>query len=188
MASETSRPTRCRDLDANTKIYGRTEEFALETVACRKDSDGIYGRLRLWLAGRAIGDFTDDGVWLSVSARWGRTFLSRNTDRGRYDLDQAGPKELYHRVYGRFLADRYPEFENTDFGDTEPHDDSPFLLDDVGESSWRDRDSVIVIRRADGKDRVIVRKFITNETSETIVGEGVVDSVISEYCEWVESL
>ncbi|MEZ4315091.1 MAG: Imm42 family immunity protein [Polyangiaceae bacterium] len=160
-------------------LFGRKTEFAIEAELEVVDGTWYHGRLRFWIAGEPVGDFEDTSD-LAGSARWARQFLAASGQRTRADLDKEGAGEVYRSLYGRFFVR----------GGSEPHEAfnrDPFVLDDVGESSLRDRFSVLAVRRADGSDRMLVRDHAKDTTTETTLPPGSCDGVIGSYCSWVEA-
>jgi hypothetical protein len=164
-------------------IFGRLDTFAIEAELREVCDSWVYGRLRLCVGGQCFGEW-DDSPDLAASARSGRMFLAASVRRTRPDLDAMNAAEAYELLYGRYLyrasrsTTRRPEYWDRD----------PYLLDDVGDSSTRDKQTFLVVRRGDGADRVIVKTFDPDRLDETIVPAGVCDEVIAAYCGWVESL
>lgn len=159
-------------------LFGERSVFAIEAEPEGKVGSMYFGRLLFWFHGEPVGDFQDTSD-LAGSARWGRRFLSATFKRTRADLDSVAPTELYHTLYGRF-------FERGGSAPSEPFDRDPFVLDEVGESSLRDRASLLVVRRGDEHDRLILRDHKTGKVQEAILAPEVCDRIIDAYCSWVE--
>jgi hypothetical protein len=154
-------------------IWGDTKAFAIEAHV---DPGQIYGHFAIWVAGQRFGDM-EDAADLASGARWGRLFLQSSPRRNRPDLEARSPEQCV-----RELFERYVEF------DTSPWDRAAFLLDGAGDSSLRDRASVLVFRGADDRDRVTARGWKSGSTLQAVVAPGVVDDVVGQFCAWVEAL
>jgi hypothetical protein len=165
-------------------IFGMLATFAIEAELREVSGKWTFGRLRFWIGGLPIGDF-EETCDLATSARWGRTFLGASHRRSRTDLDKKPPAEVYENLQGRFLQPVGAEALNAD---PEKWDREPYCLDEIGESSTRDVFSIVVARRGDGTDRVIVQSHDEATTSEALVPPGVCDAAIESYCAWVEGL
>lgn len=172
--------------------FGRSDQFSIETSLMEIHGKWIYGHLRLHLGGISVGDF-DDTSDLATSARWARVFLQASPRRTRPDLDHASVAQVFERLYGRFvvpigdvgeLRARRPGASPV----TEPWDRDPYLLDNLGESALRDKFAVLVVRRLDAVDRVIVQRYSDDHLFEVLVDEGLVDAAVKDYCNWVEGL
>jgi hypothetical protein len=161
-------------------IFGQKSQFAIEAEPLGRDGSMCFGHLRFWLQEQPIGDFEDSSD-LAASARWGRRFLSASSMRTRGDLDDHSDDVVYHALYGRF-------FERGGSAPEEPLERDAFVLDEIGESALRDRASVIVVRRTDGRDRVVLRDHDTEKTTGALLAAGLCDRTIDRYCSWVEGL
>jgi hypothetical protein len=160
-------------------IFGQTSQVAIEAEALRTTGKWLYGHLRFWVGGQALGDFEDSSD-LAGSARWGRRFLASSARRTRSDLDGEDVAIVYYKLFGRF-------FERGATGSEETFDRDPYVLDDVGESSLRDRISVLTVRRSDGRDRIVVHDHRASRTWEVLAPSGTCDEVVATYCSWVEA-
>ena len=160
-------------------IIGKVSDFAIEAEAIRAQGKWFYGHLRFWVAGKDLGDFADTSD-LAGSARWGRRFLAASARRTRPDLDAQETGTIYRLLFARF-------FERGGSCDGETFDRDPYVIDDVGESSLRDRVSMLVVRRKDGCDRVIVHEYHSPKTWEVVLPLGLVDDVMERYCSWVDA-
>lgn len=165
-------------------LFGDKAGFGIEAEFREVYGKWTYGRLRFWIKGSAIGDF-DDTSDLATSARWGRTFLGASHLRTRVDLDHSAPSDVFELLYGQFV-----EPVNTASPKPWPGhwNGEPYLLDEVGESALRDKFAIVVVRRGDGSDRLLVSCFAEEDISEIIVPAGECDLVVDAYCSWVESL
>jgi len=159
-------------------LWGDPPGFAVEAELTAVQGKWRLGRFRFWIGEVPVGDF-EDTVDLAAGARWGRCFLLSSSKRTRPDLEPLRPEQVFHELFGRYFAPGAP---------IEPLERDPYLLDDVGESSLRDRATVLVFRQRDGFDRLIARSWVTGTTQQIIVEPGHVDDVIRRFCEWVESL
>lgn len=164
--------------------FGTYNRFSIEAEPLGIHDKWSFGRLRFWVGGVPIGDFNDTSD-LASSARWGRRFLAASSRRARADLDRQSPAEVYERLYGRFVESVDARTRKPWPG---PWERDPHVLDEVGESSLRDRFAVLVVRRADGFDRILVNDFHEKRLSETCAPEGDCDHTIEAYCAWVEGL
>lgn len=170
---------------------GNTSEFAIEADLIGIHSKWIYGHLRFYVAGKPIGDFEDSSD-LATSARWGRDFLRASPRRTRPDLDEVSTTAVFDLLYGRYVvpvrADTGTAGPALHAPATEAWDRAPYLMDEIGESALRDRYTVAIVRRRDGLDRMIVRDHGGDDLFECLVTAGCVDTVVNEYCTWVERL
>lgn len=158
--------------------WGDPESFAIEAEETGSQGKWRFGRLQIFAGGQAYGDL-DDAVDLGSAARWGRVFLGASGRRTRADFEGLGAEEAYRALYGRHFEPGAPAV---------PIERDPYLLDDVGDASIRDRVSMVVYRGGDGADRVLIRDHATGETREAIAPAGRVDEAIEGFCDWVESL
>jgi hypothetical protein len=170
-------------------LAGHRNSFAIEAELLEFHGEWIYGKLRLWVADAPFGDF-DDTSDLATSARWGRTFLAASPQRTRPELDGATAADVYQLLYGQYVVDitRTAELRRRRTPAPPVWDRDPYLLDDVGESSLRDHCAVVVVRRGDGRDRVIVKAFDDEAISEVVLPPGELDATVAAYCAWVEQL
>lgn len=165
-------------------MFGDIATFAVEAEFVELYGKRTYGRLRFWLNGVPVGDF-DDTSDLATSARWGRTFLAASSRRTRAELGCMAADEVYELLYGRFVEPINTTAPKPWPG---PWDRDPYVLDEVGESSLRDKFSVLVVRRGDGADRILIKCFDEERLLEACLSQGACDRVIASYCEWVEKL
>lgn len=168
-------------------IAGHPESFGIEAELLEIHGKWTYGRLRFWVGGVEVGDF-DNTSDLATSARWGRTFLAASSSRTRPDLDRMSPEDVYQLLYGRFIREVRRVGAAPAASPAEIWDRDPYLLDDVGESAVRDHVAILVVRRGDDQDRIIVRSFARRETSEVVLPAGACDATIETYCAWAEGL
>lgn len=162
-------------------IFGDSGVFAIEAAFAVAAGTWRYGRFRFWVHGRPVGNFDDNTVDLASSARWGRTFLAASARRLRADLDVASAEETYDLLHGRFV-------DGGGADPTESFDSEPYLLDHVGESSVRDRETVLIVRRSDDRERLLVRDHRNDSLVDYDLPPGVCDKVIASYCDWAETL
>jgi hypothetical protein len=171
-------------------LFGSTDTFAVEAEFLEIHGKWIYGRLRFWFEGIPLGDFEDTSD-LASSARWGRVFLSASPRRTRPDLDSMPAEQVFDVLYGRFVVPVHSEPHARTSGHAERDlvwDRDPYLLDDVGESALRDKVAVVVVRKADGSDRILANDYQEGRLHGFHLAQGVCDHVINSYCTWVESL
>lgn len=164
--------------------FGEQDAFAIEADFTGRSGKWLYGHLCFWLDGRRVGDFEDTSD-LASSARWGRTFLGASARRTRPGFDPVPAGAVFDALYGRYVkgvADSVPKVD-AGFWDREP-----YLLDEIGESALRDKWGIVVVRRGDGFDRVIVCSFTQGALTETALEKGTCDRVVEAYCSWVEGL
>jgi hypothetical protein len=164
-------------------LFGNPNVFAIEAELLEVYGKWKYGRLRFWIGGNMIGDW-DDTSDLATSARWGRTFLTSSDRRTRVDLDNLSPADVYELLYGRFVE---PVNSQSIKAWPGAWDRDPYIIDEVGESALRDRFAVLVVRKFDGIDRIIVNYFDEERLSETLAPPNICDHVIETYCTWVEN-
>lgn len=165
-------------------LFGDVATFAVEAEFVEVYEKWTYGRLRFWLNGVPVGDF-DDTSDLATSARWGRTFLAASTRRTRAELDWMASDEVYELLYGRFVEPIHTTAPKPWPG---PWDREPYVLDEVGESALRDKFAVVVVRRGDGTDRILINCFDEDRLLVACVPQGDCDRTIESYCEWAEKL
>jgi hypothetical protein len=160
-------------------LFGSRDTFAVEAEFLAREDKWILGRLRLWVKNAALGDF-EDTCSLDSSARWGRVFLRASPRRSRPDLDRLSAEQVFEALYGRYVGP-----QDVSPG---PWDQDPYVLDELGEASLRDREAVVVVRRSDETDRLVWRSLRDGEVREAVVGPGICDRVIREYCDWIDSI
>ena len=168
--------------------FGYPSSFALEAVLLEIYGTWTYGHVRFWVGGAPIGNFNDSAD-LAGGARWGRDFLAASARRTRPDLDDRTAADVYEILYGQYIVSiRGPDTRRLKAPPDAVWDRDPYLLDEVGESSLRDKYAVVVARRADSYDRLIVKAFKTDAVSEVLLAPGECDATVASYCDWVESL
>jgi hypothetical protein len=170
-------------------LAGHPSSFAIEAELLELHGKWTFGKLRFWVAGVPIGDF-DDTSDLATSARWGRTFLAASPRRARVDLDGLAAADVYELLYGQFVVDitRPRDVARPKARPPRVWDRDPYLLDDVGESALRDKYAIVVVRRGDGQDRLIVNAFREESLTEVLLPEAACDTTVATYCTWVEQL
>lgn len=173
-------------------IFGIPNYFAIEADLIELHGKWIFGKLRFYINGIPIGDF-EDASDLATSARWGRTFLQASSRRTRPDLDNWSTNDVFELLFGRFVIsvfgvlDSQTEISQREFV-TEEFVRDPYLLDDIGESSLRDKYTILVVRRANNTDRVLIKSYDDDSLREVIIAADFIDCTIGRYCTWVEEL
>jgi hypothetical protein len=168
-------------------LFGEQNALAIEAELRDLHHPEIYGSLRFWVAGVQLGDF-EDSADLAASARWGRTFLAASSRRTRCDLDGVPSTEVYRLLYGRFIGDTGEAVEVMGIDDMGSWNSRPYLLNGIGDSSLRVRVVGLAVRQCDNRDRIIIRSFVADVVTETLLEPGVCDAVIQSYCTWAEGL
>ncbi len=172
-------------------VLGDKSRFAIEAELAAIEGKWYFGHLRFWAGTQPFGDY-DDTTDLATSVRYAKTFLAASARRARPDLDSLPPDKIFWLLYGRFVDSVPPPLsprEDRVIADVLQGwgDIAPFLLDDVGESSLRDKWSVLVVRGQDGSDRIIIYDWKIGTSAEFVVGPGICDQVLTRYCEWLEA-
>ncbi|HVE84341.1 MAG TPA: hypothetical protein VND93_15910, partial [Myxococcales bacterium] len=67
-------------------------------------------------------------------------------------------------------------------------DRSPYLLNEVGDSSVQDRATLLVVRRGNGWDRMVLDDHQGEGLKEIELEPGLCDEAVAAYCSWVEQL
>lgn len=165
-------------------IFGQPEEFAIEAEVSDRDGKWLFGHLGFFVGGLSVGEMTQTSD-LAGSARAGRVLLRASRRRTRPDLDGLEASLAFDQVYGRYVV---PVVGPVMDGLAGQWDRDPYLLDDLGESSLRDKFAVILLRRADGADRVVVKQYSDEHIWERVVRPGVCDGAIESYCGWIEGV
>jgi len=164
-------------------LFGDANTFAIE-IAPRVRSDRWFlGGIQVWIAGEPIGDIGDDSD-LPTAARWARQFTHASPRRTRPDLDEASANEAFESLWGIYHSGNPANVGDRDAlraWDRDAHD-----LTDAAEASLRDRAILLVVRRGDGCDRVISRRFSDGKILEQLVSQGVVDGVLTSFVAYVE--
>jgi hypothetical protein len=181
-------------------IFGQSEVFLVEATHQETRNKRPLGGFCLHVAGRSIGDL-DDLIDLSNSVNSVKIFLEAAQRRIRPDLDGATTSEIFEVLYQRYTV-LVSDLQRTSTGKLlrtsagsllrrsamEPWDRDPYLLDDIGESSIRDKHTILVVGRSDGSDRVVIKSYGDGSLSEVMVEKDVIDDSFREYCAWVASL
>ena len=165
-------------------LFGNPESLAVEAEFGELHGKWTYGRLRFWADGSAFGDF-EDTTDLATSARWGRVFLKASKQRTRPDLDALDAHSVFELLYGRFVQPIGTPLSKPWHGSW---DRDPYVLDDFGESSLRDKFALVVVRHSDGSDRILVYDFRHERLSEMRLPDGECDRTVESFCEWAENL
>jgi hypothetical protein len=163
-------------------LFGRPEEFALEAQVEDLRGKWLLGQLRFFVGGAPVGKPNETSD-LAGSARGGRILLRASPRRSRPDLDMVDASRVLEILYGRYVVPVVGPPPRVLAGSW---DRDPYLLDDLGESALRDMFAAIIVRRRDGADRVVVKRYADDVVFEAVVSPGVCDRVIEEYCSWVE--
>ena len=68
-------------------------------------------------------------------------------------------------------------------------DRDAFVFDDIGESSLRDKVSIVVARdSASGRERVVMKDLKTGEFRDVYLDGASCDEIVDIFCVWCESL
>jgi hypothetical protein len=172
-------------------FFGQSMSFRVEAFYIQTIDSRLYGNFCLHIADRQIGDL-DSAIELTSSVRWARIFLREGPRRVRADLDSATAGEVFDILYQRYISgasqlrgeheDVVPRCE------LESWDRDPYLIDDIGESSIRDKYTILVIGTGNGDDRVILKSYTEGTLNEFLIRNGDIDSAFREYCTWVDNL
>jgi hypothetical protein len=172
-------------------IFGRQDQFLIEAHHRITFKRRHYGSMRFIIHNQAIGDM-DTLIDLTSSAAWARKFLDATHRRTRLDLDNASASEIFGVLYqGRVIQvselHKYDQNVQID-ASSEAWDRDPYLLDDIGESSVRDKYTILAIRRSDGNDRLVIKSYIDGSLRDVIVEQGIVEDSLYKYCTWTDAL
>ena len=180
-------------------IFGQSQIFSVEAACVEIRNKHPLGTFCLHIASKLIGAL-DDLVDLSNSARSVKLFLNAAHRRARPDLDNASTAEVFDVLYGHYTVP-LADLKRTDAGNLlvnrnkvqrasaiKPWDRDPYLLDDIGESSIRDKYTILVLGRSDGYDRVVIKSYIDGSLSEILTMRGLIDTSLRDYCSWVDAL
>ncbi len=111
--------------------------------------------------------------------------MAHSVDRFRPDLDSLDARGILAELYEQFLVDRPADVQPAPY--TKSWFRDPFLLDDVGEASIRDRARVLAVRTST-RDRIIARCLRTNQVFECSLDAEELDTIIRCFCEFVEAI
>jgi hypothetical protein len=159
-------------------LWGEQKRFAIEACFLEKHDKWRTGRFVFWIGGVQFGDFTDT-MDHGIGSRWGRTFLANSGRRGRADLEQLAPAECFCELYEKYVTGSVYRG---------PWDRDPYVLDEVGEDSVRDRASIVAFRTSIGTDRIIACSWPERSIREMELASGLLDGILEEYCCWAEQL
>jgi hypothetical protein len=166
-------------------LLGKPKQFAIEAIVLDIVDRTVSGKLRFHINGRCFGDF-DDTSLLSSSMYHARLFLSASPRRTRIDLETASSEDVYEQLYGRYVVpiqDLYSISGSS--GKLAFWDREPYVLDDIGESSLRDKYALIATRISNGADRVILKSFNDDSLWESQLPSRMLDDTLMTYCAWV---
>lgn len=167
------------------RLFGSPDAFAVQFEPRGPfDERWKFGHLQFWVDGHSLGDW-DDSASLASAARWGRTFLAHSIERFRPDLDSWSAQDILAELYEQFLADRPADVQPAPHAKSWSRD--PFLLDEVGDASIRDRARVLAVRTST-RDRIIARCLRTNQVFECLLVAGELDAILGDFCEFVEAM
>lgn len=156
-------------------LFGAKDSFAIEAEVTARDAGWIFGRLRFWVYNNSYGDY-ENPVDLKASARWGRTFLAASSRRTRPEFENTPSDQVFYELYGKYLHTAAPP---------ERWDRDAFVLDEFGESSLRDKISIVIVRLRDGIDRLLVRDLSSDSIKDFRLHSGQCDKLVNDYCNWV---
>ena len=154
-------------------IFGDTKLFAIESKALLLENNVFLGQLQFLVDGYRLGDIEDTSD-LGAAARWGRTFLKAQS-RQVVVGNELSSGELLQTYIDRYIHGTFQETWNRD----------PFLLNDIGEASLRDRADAILVWTQDG-ERLVGRDLITNTVISIDLPRGYSSTVVMQFCNWVE--
>jgi len=159
--------------------FGDPNTFAIQCERIAVESGWCLGRFRLWVGGHSFGDF-DDTIDLGASRSWTQVFLDAEQQRVRPDLYVAKAREVFSELYGKYVGDRVGEWNGS-------WDRDPYVLDEVGDASLRDRCSIVVVRSLAGNERIIVREISSNALHDYLVPHGC-SEVLRQYLGWISDV
>lgn len=154
-------------------FFGDIELFAIEAKAVLLEDNIFLGQLQFSVDGYRLGDMEDTSD-LGAAARWGRTFLKAQS-RQIVVGNELSSSNLLQTYIDRYIHGTFQETWNRD----------PFLLNDIGEASLRDRADAILVWTKDG-ERLIGRDLITNTVISIDLPRGYSSAVVMKFCNWVE--
>ncbi len=166
-------------------IFGNKGLFAVEVGECKwyPGAPGPYVQFRYWVGNTPVGDW-EDRISFVASAGYVGVIQRTELDRRRSPFDDDLPAVVFNDAYEAFFTADHASAPGV----------APYLrdrhhLDDIGMGAVLDKYALILVVTTDGKERVIVKDLRSDLfVADVSVPLGFVESVLSEYVEWGQSL
>lgn len=124
-----------------SSLVGKKEEFAIEWVINDFDEKHCIGNLCFWVGGKELGEFENES-WLDSSLFYLEDFFRHKHQRAYENSVTLSKEQLFFCLYGKFFSSEAKESgEYLNMGIMR----SIFWLDDIGDASFRDSVSVILV-------------------------------------------
>lgn len=162
-------------------LIGEKLKFAIECEIRNSFNNFVYCNFRFWIAGNAIGDWSEEAV-LGVLINSAKVFLLFQGDRHLEVSDSMSTKELWHHI---------ARYSNSD----DPNDlriglkeryRPRFLLHDIADDSIAKVCEMVVVERADGIQRLLWKNRSSNDIQETTLPPRTVDKTVADFLQWAE--
>lgn len=172
-------------------LLGEKSQFAIAAEVVRRVDTWLYGHLCFWVEGAEIGDYEEE-VLLKTCASHLREFLDLE-DRAWPDAEGMTKEALFSTVYDSIIVDLHDSKRPRMKEDAnkaaiiERYKLRRFHLDHVGDGAFVDKYGVVMIRRADGANRLLWRDLATKTLRESIIPPGVFEHAAASFLSWVRS-
>lgn len=157
-------------------IVGNPKRFAIEVEPRDFRDRWVLGGFRLWLFGRAFGDWSD-AADLVGCVGWLEHFASTARDRFEPILDSLPAADVFARIYDPSMSPDARWDERVEgVGDVY----SRFCISHVGMSSL-DRVDVLLLYAADGSERCLCREMPGGAIFEFRLEAGEIEAVAAKF-------
>lgn len=157
---------------------GNKNIFAIEWAIDSYHSPYYYGYFCFWINNRQVGNF-DEISTLSIIASYLDDFLKKSGTRHYPGSHNMNKEALFHFLHEKFFdgsdKDSQTYLRMHEFSET-------FWLDEVGEYSFRDKISMIIIDESeDDRQRLIWKEFATDKLYESFIPGNYFDRIANQF-------
>ena len=154
---------------------GDKARFAIEAEVTRIHDGWIFGHIRFWICGKAVGNWEDEAD-LGGCLRWLKDFSEVPRERVAPEIFSFAAKDVFRQVYDPVMA--HTASAATVSAPTNAFD--RFHITHLGMSSF-DRFDVLLISDGIGKERCLWCE-LDGEISECVFQEGEMARVAEKFC------
>ena len=160
-------------------LAGNPARFAIEAEVEPATDDWIFGRIRFWLFGVAVGDWTDSAD-LKGCVRWLRDFAEEPRDRYDARLTGLSNEAIFDLIYTPVMDGRRGIADPDE--QPIPRAYSRFHITHLGMSSF-DRYVLLLVKEADGRERCLWRGGGDEVIRDCWLWPNEMERVASDFCD-----
>lgn len=177
-------------------VFGDKSVLAIESEISRILSGKKYAHLRLWAAGKSIGDYEEEVVLLSCISHL-TEFLKFTGNRYESDLNNKSKEEVFQLIFESVVVTLPSGLKNLSeiisFYNSKEKIESPyeniisrFHVDSFGMSAL-DGFNIILVETGSGSQRFIWRANSDMKLHEVFLQDNEFESVANQFLLWAES-